>query len=231
MSHRNKSKSIAFFSILAVVIFFIAFFLYPKIWRNIRNRDISVSQENLLQIIPEPSDEDHILWKGSDNIVVVEYFDIDCQYCRALLLEEDKLSESVKKNVRLIYRLFPLLEVYPHSLDRAIIAECVSYASGETAFFNFLRAASHSYQEHEEKNDWLVDIAKQFVGNDAHFQDCVSKRLSIEKINRSRAGGYAAGIFSVPSFLVAKRGMLVTRFDLLGPISGSRLLKTFADSK
>ena len=224
-------KNLALVSVFAVIMFSIAFFLYPKIRQNAGNRSVSVSQENFLQIIPEPSVEDHVLWEGSDDIVVVEYFDIDCQYCRALLLEEDTLADSVKKNVRLIYRFFPLLDIYPHSLDRAIIAECVSYESGETAFFNFLRAASHSYQEHEEKNNWLIDMAKRFVGDGVRFDDCVSKRLSVDKINRSRAGGYAAGIFSVPSFLVEKKGSPVTRFDLLGPISGSRLLKTFAGSK
>jgi len=216
------------FVVVFIVAGVLATFLYQKIGQDEGDQRVSVSQDNSIQITPAPSDEDHVLWKGSGDVVVVEYYDLDCPYCRSLLLEEDKLPDSVKNKVRLIYRWFPLVDIYPRSLERAIIAECVSFTSGEVAFFNFLRIVSSSYQKGKVGNDWLINMAKPFVNDAVYFEECVSKRLSLEKINRSRAGGYVAGIFSVPSFLVAKKGMPVKKFDLLGPISGSNLLKTFA---
>ncbi len=226
---RQKSVTLLLGSVTAVLL--VTLFLYAKIGQKGKDEKSAVSQQNLLRIMPEPSREDHILWEGSDDVVVVEYFDIDCRHCRDLLLKEDELPDSIKKNVRLIYRFFPLLDIFPHSLERAIIAECVSYASGDKAFFDFLRTVSRSYRESEERNDWMIAIAEKFVGNAVRLEECVSNKLSLEKINASRAGGYGAGIFSVPSFLVARKGMPVTKFDLLGPISGSQLLKAFADSK
>ncbi|GEM_PF-5929795 len=225
----RKKKSFFLFGSIAVILF-IAFFLYMKLRSSPESGEDS-PEKHALRITPEPSREDHVLWEGSDRAVVVEYFDIDCKYCRALFLKEDQLPDNIKKNVRLIYRLFPLLDLYPRSLERAIIAECVASESGDSIFFDFLRSVTRSYQQDEDKNDWIMNIANQFVSDHGHFQECVSKKLTLEKINRFRTGGYDAGIFSVPSFLVAQQGMPVKRFDLLGPITGSNLLKAFADVK
>lgn len=220
-------KNFVFFAAPILAIVLIVFFIHPDLKWDEKDHTGS-SSENLMNAVAQQTNDDHVLWEGSDDVVVIEYFDLDCPYCRALLLEEDKIPDDIKKNVRLVYRWFPLLELYPQALDHAIIAECVSMAAGETAFFDFLRTISDSYEEHKEKNQWLVETASQFVEDDGYFDQCVSEKLSLEKINRFRAGGHAAGIFSVPSFLVAEKGMSIRKFDLLGPISGSRLLSKYA---
>src|SRR3989344_9193985 len=111
------SRQNLFFSTTSVAVGLLAaFFLYLEVWPNTEHQGIFVSEADSIQITPKPSDEDHVLWEGSDSVVVVEYFDLDCPYCRSLLLEEDKLPESVKDRVRLIYRWFPLIDIYPRSL-------------------------------------------------------------------------------------------------------------------
>jgi protein-disulfide isomerase len=189
-----------------------------------RTESASTTNDELV-ITPAISDREHVLWEGSDAVTVVEYFDLDCQSCRDLLAAEDELPDGIQSKLRLIYRPFPLVDIHPHSLDRAIIAECVSTVGGNSNFFSFLREASRSYRQNDPGNKWLLDLGSQFVADRALFDQCVTKKLTLDSINLSRAGGYATGVFSTPSFLVEDGREPLMKFDLLGPDTGSRLLE------
>lgn len=207
------------------------FFLYVGSKNKTEQELNDPDGQQLISALLKSPEEDHVLWEGSHDIVVIEYYNVDCPHCRDLLVEEEKLPDSVKEHVRLVYRMFPLIDLYPQSLERSIITECVSEVSGDMAFFDFLREMAHAYRQNEKTNDWFVNIARRFVNDRERFDSCVVTRSTLEKVNRARAVGYGAGIFSTPSFIVIKDGKILKKFDLLGRISGSRLLKMLAESR
>jgi protein-disulfide isomerase len=59
-------------------------------------------------------------------IVVVEFGDLECPYCRAAAPILRRLVEDSGGAVRQVWRHFPLFEVHPYGLTAALAAEAVS---------------------------------------------------------------------------------------------------------
>jgi len=224
-----RQRKISIIILLLVVVIIALFLAYLSSQRSgYENKQSAITNEGIVRIIPELSSNEHVFWEGSEEIVVIEYFSIDCPGCRNLLLEKETLPDKVKSQVRLIYRWFPLLNLHPQSLERAIIAECVSSVSGDSSFFAFLKSVAQLYQEKTSENVWLIDIAKQYVHDEIQFEECVSNKHTIDIINHQRAGGYSMGVFSTPTFIVIKKGESIKKFDLVGSVSGKRLLESLS---
>lgn len=82
---------------------------------------------------------DHILGNPAAKVIIVEYSDFDCDYCKAFndTLHQIIASEGVNGEVAWVYREFPLLEIHPNALSHARAAECVAATAGNDAFWKF----------------------------------------------------------------------------------------------
>ena len=179
-------------------------------------------------IIPAISKQDHVLWDGNPAITIVNYYDFDCPHCKLLFFRELDEPENIKKEIRLIYRPFPLRQLFPRSLGRMIIAECVAAQTNDKIFFSFLEAGWRAYQPKSTDDIWLMKIAEGFVPNQSALHSCSQNQEPLARINNIRAGALVRGIFSTPSFLVQKQNQPLKRYDLLGEGTGSGLLEAFA---
>lgn len=59
-------------------------------------------------------------------VVVVEFGDLECPYCRAAAPVLRRLVEESDGTVRHVWKHFPLFEVHPYALTAALAAEAVS---------------------------------------------------------------------------------------------------------
>ncbi len=82
---------------------------------------------------------DHILGDPTAQVMIVEYADFDCEYCKKFneTLHQIIATEGTTGKVALVFREFPLTEIHPNALPLARAAECVAQTAGNDAFWKF----------------------------------------------------------------------------------------------
>ncbi len=82
---------------------------------------------------------DHILGNPAAPIMIIEYADFDCEYCKDFSgsLEQIVANAGTKGQVAWVYREFPLSELHPNALAEARAAECAAKFAGNDAFWAF----------------------------------------------------------------------------------------------
>lgn len=90
--------------------------------------------------IPAVTAEDHILGNPDAEIIVVEYSDIECPFCKQFHITMAEIMEEYGQDGRVawVYRHFPLTQIHPNAPRLAEASECVSELGGNTAFWAFL---------------------------------------------------------------------------------------------
>ncbi len=82
---------------------------------------------------------DHILGNPAAKVMIVEYSDFDCSYCKTFndTLHQIIVDDGTQGQVAWVFREFPLTEIHPNALKHAEAAECAAVVAGNTAFWNF----------------------------------------------------------------------------------------------
>lgn len=78
------------------------------------------------KLTPAVSKEDHIEGSPSARIVLVEYGDYQCPYCGAAYPIVKELQRHFGKDLCLVFRNFPLLQVHQFALGAAVAAEAAN---------------------------------------------------------------------------------------------------------
>ena len=85
---------------------------------------------------------DHILGSPTAPIMIIEYSDFDCEYCKVFheTLHQIVANEGANGKVAWVFRHFPLSEIHPNALAHARAAECAAETFGNEAFWKFSNA-------------------------------------------------------------------------------------------
>lgn len=91
-------------------------------------------------LVPPVTQADHILGNPDAPIVVIEYSDIECPFCKQFHLTMKQIMSEYGDagQVAWVYRNFPLTQLHPNAPRLAETAECVASVSGNRAYWNFL---------------------------------------------------------------------------------------------
>ncbi len=88
------------------------------------------------------SSSDHILGNPTAPVMIVEYSDFDCTFCKGFheTLNQITANEGANGNVAWVFRQFPLSEIHPNAFSHARAAECAAQVAGNDAFWKFTDA-------------------------------------------------------------------------------------------
>jgi protein-disulfide isomerase len=144
---------------------------------------------------------DHIRGNPNAPIVLVEYSDFDCPFCKQF---DDTLQQIMKDygtsgKVAWVYRQLPLQQLHPNAPKIAIASECVAQLGGNNAFWKF------SDRIFKEKTDRtftdMSRISEYAVGagvEKAVFEDCYNNNKTKDKVDKSITEAFAAGARGTP---------------------------------
>lgn len=90
--------------------------------------------------VPEVTEDDHILGNPNAPIKIIEYSDLDCQYCRTFHATMKQIlgAYGPEGKVAWVYRHFPIVELHPNAPKLAEASECVAELGGNEAFWKFI---------------------------------------------------------------------------------------------
>ena len=165
------------------------------------------------------SASDHILGNPNAQIIIVEYSDTECPYCKQFqnTLHQVINDYGASGQVAWVYRDFPIAQLHPRSPKEAEATECAGELGGPSVYWKYL---DEIYAITPSNNGLdptqLPKIAKDVGLNVDSFNSCLSSGKYAQKVETDRAEAVAAGGNGTP-FSV----LITTKDGIQTPITGA----------
>ena len=153
------------------------------------------------------SSSDHIFGNPAAPVMIVEYADFDCDYCKGFdeVLHEIVANEGASGDVAWVFREFPLGEIHPNAFSNARAAECAAQVAGNDAFWKFKDALFASQPVDPSQYGTFAASAGISGTNFAKCYANASTTLDAH-INADRQNAFAVGAQGAPYSLILVTG-------------------------
>lgn len=182
---------------------------------------------NIEDISSRPVDEnDHILGNPNAKIVMVEYSDLECPFCKSFHKTMLTLLDEYGKEgeIAWVYRHFPL-DIHPKAPKEAEATECAFEMGGNEAFWDYVNKIFEITPANNGLDPAkLPEIAAQIGLNVNSFQTCLDSGKYTEKVKADYSDGLKAGVNGTPNTtLVLSKSLTPAAEQRLGEINQSIL--------
>lgn len=156
------------------------------------------------------SSEDHILGNPNADVIIVEYSDTECPYCKqfntTLRRVMDEYGETGK--VAWVYRHFPIDSLHPKARKEAEALECANELGGPEKFWAYENLIYDTTNSNNSLDPAQLPIMAKTVGLDVStFNSCLSSGKYADKVQADYEDAINAGGRGTPnSILVSKDG-------------------------
>lgn len=205
----NKKNTLFLFGFLTIAALFFYFQIIST--RDIHSQPTTVVLSNI----------DYVYGSSTSPLMVVEYYDLECPYCKAL---HDKLltREYLLHDIQYVYRPFPL------STHKGAAAKNVSLLCAAEQDKNlFLEGMKYVYRNLDVSVANYNLYLKSLVKDKGLFDQCSEGEKYETSINDSVSSSRILGVHSTPSLAFVREGKLIQLFNYVGANQGINLLKYF----
>lgn len=156
---------------------------------------------------------DHILGNPNAPVIIVEYTDTECPFCKTFHQTMQRIMSTYGKSgqVAWVIRHFPVPQLHKRAQKEAVATECANELGGQTKFWEFIdlifaRTESNDTLDPAE----LPKIAKEIGLNDKDFAKCLASTKYDNLILTQSQDAVRAGATGTPhSVLIAANGSKV----------------------
>lgn len=158
------------------------------------------------------SDADHLRGNPDAPVVIVEYSDFECPFCKKFHNTMNQVIDEYGKDgkVAWVYRHFPLDQLHPvKARAEAIASECAADIGGKDAFWDFAdRFLELSPSNNRTDLEVVFPQIVNELGLDAEkFEECVTSGKFDQKIEDDIEDAIATGGRGTPwSVVIAPNG-------------------------
>ncbi|MCR4334195.1 MAG: DsbA family protein [Patescibacteria group bacterium] len=169
------------------------------------------------------TENDHIRGTPDAPIVIVEFSDLECPFCKSFHLTMQKIMNEYGKSgkVAWVYRHFPL-SIHPKAQKEALASECAYEQGGNEKFWQYVDNIFSITPSNNQLDPLQLPIIAKNIGLDVEkFNICFNSEKYDEKIQKNYQDGIRVGIGSIPetgtpySVVIDKKGNKV-------PINGAQ---------
>ncbi len=170
------------------------------------------------------TEDDHLLGNPNASIIIVEYSDTECPYCKTFHPTMERIIDEYGKDgqVAWVYRHFPLDSIHPKADKEAEATECAAELGGNSAFWAYL---SKIFEITPSNNNLdlalLPDIATEIGLDKAKFEECLASGRWAQKVEDQYQSGVAAGVRGTPHSII-----VTTKDGAKYPLSGAQPYQT-----
>ena len=143
------------------------------------------------------SGRDHVAGPVDALLTLVEYGDYQCPYCGAAYPVVKRLQKSLGKNLRFVFRNFPLTQAHPYAL---IAAEAAEAAALQGKFWEMHDLLFE--QQTLLKPDLIPIWAKRMGLNLEKFAGDIKQGPVDKRIKEDRQSGIRSGVNGTPTFFI-----------------------------
>jgi len=152
--------------------------------------------------------DDHIQGNPDAKVVIVEYSDTECPYCKQYheVLKE-VISTYSPSDVAWVYRNFPIPQLHSKAPKQAEALECAAELGGNETFWKY---TNRLYELTPSNNGLdMAELPKiaEYAGLDvAAFQQCLDSGAMKERVDADTAEVVAAGGRGTPHNIILVNG-------------------------
>lgn len=158
---------------------------------------------------PVNPNSDHIAGNPGAKIMLVEYSDIDCQYCKSFqrTLAQVAAEYGPRGDVAWVYRHFPLVDIHQHAASHAEASECVASIAGEPYFWRFIDAIHASSPDLTEFDPLGYEAIITSLGIDmSAFNACMAADTFTDKVSKDFEDALEIGANGTPFTVILVDG-------------------------
>lgn len=186
------------FAMIAVAIFFTSGSRTPETGVTSSDTEQTLQPKNTVRPV---SEDDYILGNPNAPIVMIEYSDYDCPFCKQFHVTMKQILDEYGVTGRLawVYRQFPLVDLHPNAPAISEAALCVGDLGGNSAFWTFSDIIFESREETDFTNITKLPEFAVAAGVDRmEFMDCVTSDRMLDTLKSDMSSGLAAGANGTP---------------------------------
>lgn len=199
----NKSLTVPIAIIIAGVL--IAGALYvTKRDGVVKPLDTAAPESAEIDLAPVTAD-DHILGDPNAPIVIVEYSDTECPFCKTFHGTMDKIMNEYGKDGRVawVYRHFPLDQIHPKADKEAEATECAAELGGNDAFWKYLNRIFEITPSNNQLDlAKLPEMAVEIGLDKTKFETCLASGKYAAKVESMFQSGVVAGVRGTPHSII-----------------------------
>ena len=166
------------------------------------------------------SSSDHIIGNPNGRIVILEYSDLECPFCRVF---HGTMHRIIKENndVAWVYRHYPIPQLHAKATREAEASECAWAQGGNTAFWKYIDRVFEITPSNDGLADAQLPQIAQYIGLDVTaFNNCLANGKYTKKVQDDVADGEAMSVNGTPSSFILVGG------ELVDTISGAQPYET-----
>lgn len=151
--------------------------------------------------IPLPNEDDHILGDPNAPIVIVEYSDTECPFCKRFHGTMQQVMEEYGKNgdVAWVYRHLPLDQLHPRARLQAEATECAAEQEGNDGFWAYIDEMMEITPGNNGLDPEQLPEIAETVGLDVDaFNECLESRRYADLVESQVQEAFAAGAGGTP---------------------------------
>ncbi len=157
-------------------------------------------QTGEIEVLPV-TEKDHIRGNPNAPVMIVEYSDFDCPFCKNFHQTMQKVMDTYGADgkVAWVYRQFPLQQLHPNAPKVAAASECVADLGGNDAFWKFADLVIGDRGTNEPTNiTKLPEYAEKSGVDRAKFTACLDAGTHTETIANDVEEALKAGAQGTP---------------------------------
>lgn len=162
--------------------------------------------------IAKVTDNDHIRGNKDAKIVIVEYSDIECPFCKIYHETMKKIHSEYKADeVAWVYRHFPLSYgdqvLHKNAAKEAEATECVNEIGGQDKFWLFIDELYATTKSNDGLDlATLPDLGDKIGVDKEKLKACIDSGKYANKIKESYEAGLKAGALGTPYTVILFNG-------------------------
>jgi protein-disulfide isomerase len=178
-----------------------------------------LKSQNLSDVIRPIDANDHVLGSPKARILVVEYSDTECPYCKMFQSTMLSIMQNYGQdgNVAWVYRHYPITELHSKSFNEAVALECAGNIGGNSKFWEY----TDKIYEVTPSNDGLdpkelTNIATAVGLSSEKFNTCLTSGEFNPRVNLDIQNAEELGIAGTPYSVI-----IDTKTNQYYPIDGA----------
>ena len=179
------------------------------------------ADENIQLSIAPIDSSDHIIGNPDADVVIVEYSDLECPFCKAFHGTMQKIMDEygATGKVAWVYRHFPLTQIHPNARPAAEATECVAKLAGNDKFWEYLNLLTAGSPESLTSDNLLTNAISLGI-NEAEFKACLASDYPKQEVEKDITDGNA--IAKVDRQFGTPYNILISKSGVQIPIRGNQ---------
>lgn len=143
--------------------------------------------------------EDHVRGDRNARILLFEYSDLECPFCKRFHPIAQQIVDTYKGQVAWVYRHFPLDQIHRKADKEAESLECANELGGEDGFWKLTDKIFEVTPSNDGLNlEDLPKLAGEVGLNQSAFKTCLDSSKYADHVEADYQGGIKAGITGTP---------------------------------